>query len=253
MPVKRFLARVGKARSRRLRHSAAAPVVIRHPVSTWRRMVILVGSGLLALVLGAGLFLAGQISVGDDRFLKLGRIKDLASEVDRLKSENARLTEAYNSTSTQLEIERGARKPLESQVGHLEDERNRLNRDLALFDNLFPADAGSSQPSIRSFRVEPIIASGSPSAWRFRALVMRGGKAKDSFKGMFRLQVRYRLNGREIMADTPESGRITEPIELQRYRRVEGHFRSPPGATLLGATAQVMQNERLITELKFHP
>lgn len=216
-------------------------------------MLIWSGVVLLVLALAGGLFFAGRISAGDNYFKNLSKLRELSSEIDRLGKENHHLTEAYNTASTQLEIERGARKALESQIARLEDERNRLNRDLALFDNLFPTDGQSSVPTIRSFRVEPIIASGAPSTWRYRALVMRGGKATDSFSGTFRLQVRYRMNGQEILANTAEAGRTSEPLELQRYRRIEGHFQAPAGATLLGATAQVMQNGKLVAESRFRP
>lgn len=253
MPFKPFSARSDKTRPRRLRHPVASPVVIRHTVSARRRMLAWTLTALLVLAAGLALFIAGRISAGDNRMLGKLRGDDLAGQIGQLKSENTRLTEAYNKAATQLAIERGARKTLEAQVGRLEDERDRLNRDLALFDNLFPTDGQSSLPTIRSFRIEPVMSSGTPSTWRYRALVMRGGKSADSFKGQFRLQVRYRLDGREIQADSEQNGRSSQDIELQRYRRIEGHFQSPPGATLLGATAQVMQNGKPVAESRFKP
>jgi outer membrane murein-binding lipoprotein Lpp len=216
-------------------------------------MVAWVALATLVLVLGLAAFIAGRISAGDVHILGNRQISELSTQISQLKSDNARLTDAYNSAATQLEIARGARKTLEAQVGRLEDERDRLNRDLALFDNLFPTNGQSSLPTIRSFRIEPVMSSGTPSTWRYRALVMRGGKSTDSFKGQFRLQVRYRLDGRDIQAASEENGRSSQPIELQRYRRIEGHFQSPPGATLLGATAQVMQNGKPVAESRFKP
>lgn len=209
---------------------------------------------LAALLLSAALFAAGRLSAGDGSLLNLGQVSTLTAQLKQSKSENARLVEAYNNTATQLEIERGARKTLESQVARLEDERDRLNRDLALFDNLFPSGGDQSKlPTIRSFRVEPIIASATPSTWRYRVLVMRGGKTTDTFRGQFRLTVRYKLNGHEIQATSAENGNSTQDLELQRYRRIEGHFQAPTGATLLGATAQVMQNGKPIAESRFRP
>jgi hypothetical protein len=253
MAFKRFSARADKTRPRRLRHPVAAPVVIRHSVSARRRVLTWTLMAMLALALGLALFIAGRISAGDKRLLGNLQGDGLAGQIGQMKSDNARLTEAYNKAATQLEIERGARKTLEAQVGRLEDERDRLNRDLALFDNLFPTDGQSSLPTIRSFRIEPVMSSGTPSTWRYRALVMRGGKSTDNFKGQFRLQVRYRLDGQEVQATSEANGRSSQTIELQRYRRIEGHFQSPAGATLLGATAQVMQNGRPVAESRFKP
>jgi hypothetical protein len=259
MPIKRFLAHAAARRDKhRLPHrrsntKIASKVVIRKPVPWQRRLLYGLVIALAVGAIGYGLFIAGQMSVGFNSFRTLGRIRDLSTENDTLRDSNTKLTDAYNSVTTQLNIERGARNTLEAQVSKLEDERSQLNRDLALFDNLFPTSGQGSLPTIRGFRVEPVVAAGANSAWRYHILVMRGGKSEGTFKGTFRLQVRYRQAGQEIHAQTPANGNITEAMEFQRYRRIEGDFQAPPGAAMLGATAQLVQNGRIIAESAFRP
>lgn len=259
MPIKHFLARTAARRDkqrslRRRGQTAIVPRVIISRPASWRRRLLLGGAlVLVAGTTGFGLYIAGQLSAGYDSLHSAGRIRDLAAENARLEASNAKLTGAYNATTTQLDIERGARKTLEIQVHKLEDERSRLNRDLALFDNLFPTAKQNNLPAIRSFRIEQVVASATPATWRYRVLVMRDAQAQGSFAGEFQLQVSYRLNGQEIQAQTPAAGKVSEPLQFQHYRRVEGRFQVPPGAVIVGATTRVVENGRLIAESVFRP
>lgn len=256
MPIKSFLARRSARRGllrRKAKNQIASRVVIRKPVSWQRRLL---WGGLIAvgtLLAGGGLFLAGQYSAGYDSFGSVRRIAGLTEANTGLRSQNEELSAALKSTTTQLHIEQGARQTMAGQIAKLEDERDRLNRDLALFDNLFPSSDSDGQPTIRGFRIEPASAAGNPGSWRYRILIMRPGKAKDTFLGDVRLQVRYRLDGHDIVARTPETGNMVERLEFQRYQRVEGHFQLPAGAKLLGATARVMENGRLVAESIYRP
>ncbi|MDD4881913.1 MAG: hypothetical protein PHR30_04460 [Gallionellaceae bacterium] len=256
MPIKSFLAR-RRARRGDLRHKAkthiASRVVIKKPVSWQRRLL---WGGLIAVVAvlaGAGLFVAGQYTAGYDSLSTGRRMATLEQANSGLRTQNEELSTTLKTTTTQLHIEQGARQSMASQIVKLEDERSRLNRDLALFDNLFPSSDSDGQPSIRGFRIEPASAAGNPGSWRYRILIMRPGKARDSFVGDAQLQVRYRLDGHDIVARTPETGNISEHLEFQRYQRVEGHFQAPAGAKLLGATARVMDNGRLVAESIYRP
>jgi hypothetical protein len=259
MPIKRFLARAAARRDkskplrRRSHTTIASHVVIRRPVTWQRRLLLWLVLAVAAGSVGIGLFIFGQWSAGFNSLQSASRIYDLKTESARLKDMNAKLSDAYNVASTQLAIERGARGSLEKQIGKLEEERNQLSRDLALFENLFPASGQDSQPTIRSFRIEPVSSPGAPASWQYRILVMQGGQTQVEFKGMFQLQVRYRQNGQEFTARSIDNGNITEPLAFQRYRRIEGRFQPPAGAVMLGATARVMQNGRPVAESAFHP
>lgn len=257
MPIKRFIARTRSGWDKRRpsrRHAPAAlasQVVIRKPMSR-RRLLLL--AALLALAVGAagfGLFRAGQLSAGYDAARSIDRIQDLAAGNTLLQEQNAKLQVDYNRAATQLGIERGARQTMEAQIHKLEDEHSQLEQDLALFDNLFPTGKQDNLPAIRSFRVESL--AGTPNTWRYRVLVMRGGRAKGDFSGNFQLQVRYRLDGRETLARTPETGNVLQPLQFQRFRRIEGRFHIPPGGVILGAVAQVVENGTLVAESVFHP
>lgn len=255
MPIKSFLSRRSGRRGgfyRRGKSPLTARVVIRKPVS-WGRRLLWGGLALVAAVLaGAGLFIAGQYSAGYASVGSALELRALNEENGQLQDRIAELSDTFASTTTQLHIEQGARKTMEGQMLKLEEERNRLSRDLALFDNLFPS-GGDGLPTIRGFRIEPVGTAGSPGAWRYRLLIMRAGKNQGGFAGDVQVQVRYRLDGHDILARTPESGNISEHVEFDRYQRVEGHFQAPNGAKLLGAIARVVENGRPVAESVYQP
>ncbi|NTV94954.1 MAG: hypothetical protein HGA75_06000 [Thiobacillus sp.] len=256
MPIKSFFARRAARRGlfhRRTKTQLTSRVVISKPVSWQSRLL---WGGLIAVVAavgGAGLFIAGQSSAGYDSFGAARRIAELERENADLRGHNGELSATLNTATTQLSIEKGAHQSMEAQILKLEEERNRLSRDLALFDNLFPSTGDDGQPTIRGFRIEPASAAGSPGAWRYRLLIMRPGKSQDTFVGDIQLQVRYRLDGQDRLAQTPEAGKISEHLEFQRYQRVEGQFQAPAGAKLLGAVARVMENGRPVAESIYRP
>ncbi|MDD3530044.1 MAG: hypothetical protein PHS77_09240 [Gallionellaceae bacterium] len=249
MPIKSYLARLTARRGGHThRNHAAARVVIKKPVSWQKRLFWGALLTLTTVLTGVGLFIGGQYSVGYNSFDVTRRIASLTQENSDLRAHNEELSDALKTATTQLHIEQGARRSMEGQILRLEDERNRLNRDLALFDNLFPTAGAEGRPIIRGFRIEP--AGGS---WRYRILIMRPGRSQDTFSGNLQIQVRYRQDGRDILATTPETGKISERLQFQRYQRVEGHFQAPDGAKLLGAVARVMENDRLVSESIYKP
>lgn len=251
MPIKSFLARRAARRfGRRPRHHVASRVVIRKPVSLRTRLL---WGGLIAIAViaaGAGLFLAGQYSAGYASVTSLLRQRELTDENHRLRAQTAELSDTLATITTQLRIEQGARKSMEGQIARLDEERNRLSRDLAVFENLFPSNGEPGQPSIRGFQVEQ---AGTPGAWRYRLLLMRPGKPDGSFAGEIRLQVSYRQDGRDVAAQTREAGKVEEAVRFERYQRIEGEFQAPAGAKLLGASARLMENGRPVAESTYRP
>jgi hypothetical protein len=260
MPIKTFLARRGPGQGRKTRpgsHRArshlATPMVIGRPPS-WRRRALWATAGtVLAVATGIGLYLAGQLSAGYDSLRTRADLAALREANAELQARSTQLALAHDHAAAQLRIELGARQALEAQVRRMEEERGRLSQDLALFENLFPASGTDDRPAIRGFRIEPLGAAAPPSAWRYRVLVMRGGQPKEEFKGEFRLQVRYRLGNREIAAADPAGGNVSSALQFRTYQRIEGQFQPPRGAVLLGATARVEENGKLVSESAFRP
>lgn len=256
MPIKSFLAHRASRRSalhRKGKTHIGTRVVIKKPLS-WQKRLLWGGLIAVAAILaGVGLFLAGQYSAGYASIDSALALRALKNENGRLRADAEALSERLEATTTQLHIEQGARKSMDAQIVKLETERNRLNRDLALFDNLIPSNGDDDRPSIRGFSIEPAGVPDNPRAWRYRLLIMRPGKALDSFVGDIRLQVRYSLDGREILAATAATGKIEAPLEFTRYQRIEGQFQAPAGAKLLGAVARVMENGKPVAESIHQP
>lgn len=260
MPIKNFLAhrslgRMHKARlpGGRQRTHMASRMVIGRPPSWWRRSLWIAGTLILAGATGFGLYIAGQRSAGYDGFSARKSIADLRIENADLRTRHDQLTKAHDGVLAQLRIEQGARQALEAQVGRMEEERGRLSQDLALFENLFPSNGKDGMPAIRGFRIEPVGTATPPSTWRYRVLVMRDGQPRDEFNGNFRLSVRYRINNREVVAAAPGAGNVASTLRFRTYQRIEGSFQAPRTAVLLGATARVEENGKLVSESVFRP
>lgn len=219
------------------------------------RLARLLWAGLAVagtLLLGGGLFVAGQYSAGHASLDSALTQRAQAAEIARLRDRLADSERQFAEINTQWRIDQGARSTLEAQVRKLDEERNRLSRDLAVFENLFPSSGPAGQPSVRGFRIEPASVGGGDGRWRYRLLIMRSGTG-NRFQGEIQLQVRYRMDGREVHAASPAQGRVSERLEFERYQRVEGEFQAPAGAKVLGAIARVMENGRPVAESTTQP
>lgn len=255
MPIKSFFRRRGGLRGGLGPHGRShitSRLVISKPVSLRKRLLWGGLAALVAALAGAGLFLAGQYSAGFSSLDSALRLRALMEENEGLRKRVVELSDNLASITTQLRIDQGARATLEAQMLKLEEDRNRLSRDLALFENLFPSSGVEGQPTIRGFRIEPASTTGNPGDLRYRLLIMRSART-GSFSGDVQVQVRYRQDGREVLAQTPDTGRVQERIEFDRYQRMEGRFQAPQGAKLLGAVARVMENGRPVAESTFQP
>jgi uncharacterized protein HemX len=149
MPIKSFLARRAGQRGvfpRKPRNHIATRVVIKKPAS-WHARLIWGGLTALAVLLGGGgLFLAGQYSAGHASIESTLRLRQLTQENHALRAENAQFSDTLASVTTQLRIEQGARQTMAEQITKLEEERARLSRDLAQFENLLPGGSNSPPP-----------------------------------------------------------------------------------------------------------
>lgn len=253
MPIKSFLTGSSLRRGRSGRGKAIAPHVVISKPESWSSRVLLASvMAVLAMSLGIGLFFAGQYSAGYAVLQSNSRIRDLAQENSQLRTQVKGLSDSLAATATQLHIEQGARQSMESQLSKLEEERDRLTRDLTLFENLFPSNESSDQPNIRGFRIEP-ASTANPDEWRYRLLIMRPGNHPKDFVGEMQLETRYQANGKVVQANSRESGQVRETLKFDRYQRMEGHFKTPPGTKLLGALVRVVENGRPIAESTYQP
>src|SRR5258708_8128481 len=146
-----------------------------------------------------------------------------------LESEDARLRSIADASESRLKIEKTAQSQLASQVKVLEDENNRVKEDLAFFENLVPSERRGEKVSIHRFKVERDVL---PGEFRYRLLVLQGGRLDREFHGSLQLVVEMQQEGRDatiIIPDSAETGSTSFKLNFKYFRRVEGTFRVPAG------------------------
>jgi hypothetical protein len=124
----------------------------------------------------------------------------------------------------------------------LEDENNRLKEDLAFFENLVPSERRGEKVSIHRFKVERDVL---PGEFRYRLLVLQGGRLDREFHGSLQLVVEMQQEGRDatiVIPDSTETGSTSFKLNFKYFRRVEGTFRVPAGARVRTVQARILEN-----------
>ena len=211
-----------------------------HVAWYWRWFGMLVFLSL-ALALAAWMYDAGRRFAGFDRGELQDEFARLRDSMTRLESEAARLRSIANASESRLKIEQTAQSQLAAQVKTLEDENNRLREDLAFFENLVPSERRGEKVSIHRFKVERDVL---PGEYRYRLLVLQGGKLDREFHGSLQLVVEMQQDGRDATIVIPDSTDASASYKLnfKYFRRVEGTFRVPAGAKVRTIQARILEN-----------
>jgi hypothetical protein len=220
--------------------SAPRMTVQTHVAWYWRWLGMLVFLSL-ALALGAWMYDAGRRFAGFDRSELQNEVTRLRESMSRLESEAARLRAIANASESRLKIEQTAQSQLASQVKTLEDENNSLKEDLAFFENVVPPERRGEKVSIQRFKVERDVL---PGEFRFRLLVLQGGKLDREFHGSLQLVVEMQQDGRDATMVIPDSSdaSATYKLNFKYFRRIEGTFRVPAGAKVRTIQARILEN-----------
>lgn len=207
--------------------SAPRMTVQTHIAWYWR----LLGLVLLlscSFALAAWIYDAGRRFAGFDSGEARQAMSQLHERVSTLTKENAALRASVNASESKLQIERTVQTQLGKQVKALEDENARLKEDLAFFDNLIPSARQDSTLLINRFRVDPGTL---PGEFRYRLLLLQGGRRDKPFQGSLQLLVSLQQGGKDAIITLPEAGEAQAyTIAFKYLQRVEGTFRVAPDA-----------------------
>ena len=227
--LKRFRGRFG---------ISAPKMTVRTHVAWYWRWLGMVATLALSLVIAAWLYDAGRRFAGFDRSEVEQELAQLRESVIRLEAEAKRLRSIADASESRLKIEQSAQAQLSAQVRTLEEQNTRLKEDLAFFENLTPA---GDKLSIHRFKVE---ADAIPGEYRYRLLVLQGGRRDREFNGSLQLVIGVRENGRDgmiILPDQASAGNPAYRLQFKYFQRVEGTFKVPPKAKVVTVQARVME------------
>jgi hypothetical protein len=226
-----------------LRFGISAPkmTVRTHVAWYWRWL----GTMLLlavSLALAAWMYDAGRRFAGFDRTeleLEVSKLKDSLSQV---KGEAADLRSIATASESRLKIEQAAQTQLAGQVKALEDENNRLREDLAFFETLIPAERRGDKVSILGFKVDRDVL---PGEYRYRLLVLQGGKRDRGFSGSLQLIIEVQRDGKSdmiLMPNPSDAGSAAFKLSFKYFHRVEGTFRVPAEVKVKAVQVRVMES-----------
>ena len=215
----------------RQRFGIAAPrVAVRTHVPWYLRWLLLAVLLAFSVALAAWMYDAGRRFAGFDRSEVQDELSGMRRELQSTREELAKLREIANAAGSKMSIERTAQARLAQQIRSLEQDNARLREDLAIFENMFSADARSTQAlNIQRFKVEP---DGLPGEYRYRMLLLTGNRRdRGDFQGRMELLVGVQQEGRNAIIVIPDRAAPDSPafkLGFRNFFRVEGTFRVDP-------------------------
>ncbi|MEK7361745.1 MAG: DUF6776 family protein [Pseudomonadota bacterium] len=219
--------------------SAPRMTVTTHVAWYWRMLGLVVVLSC-SLALAAWMYDAGRRFAGFDRSESEQELSQLRESAGKLAQETAELRASVNASESKLQIERAAQTQLGRQVKALEDENVRLKEDLAFFENLIPGEHRDNTLLINRFRVDP---GALPGEFRYRLLLLQGGRREKSFQGNLQLLVTLQQDGKSAIITLPEAGSAPAyKISFKYFQRVEGTFRVAPGAKVKMVQVRIFES-----------
>jgi len=219
--------------------SAPRMTVQTHVAWYWRILGLVVVLSC-SFALAAWMYDAGLRFAGFDRSEAEQELSLLREAVGRLSQESAVLRASVNASESKLQIERSAQTQLGKQVKALEDENARLKEDLAFFENLIPSEHRDNTLLINRFRVDP---GALPGEFRYRLLLLQGGRRDKPFQGNLQLLVTLQQDGKDAIMTLPEEGEAQAyKISFKYFQRIEGTFRVAPGARVKMVQVRIFES-----------
>lgn len=225
----------------RQRFGISAPrMTVKTHVAWYWRMLGLVAVLSCSFALASWIYDAGRRFAGFDRSQAEQELSQLHESVGRLTEETKGLRASVNASESKLQIERAAQTQLGRQVKALENENARLKEDLAFFENVMPSENRDNALFINRFRVE----SGAlPGEFRYRLLLLQGGRHDKPFQGKLQLRVNLQQDGKDATITLPEERAAPAyKVSFKYFQRVEGTFRVAPGAQVKMVEVRIFED-----------
>lgn len=164
----------------------------------------------------------------------------LDATVQKQQAELAELNAKTAAAERQLQIERATYGDLERQVKTLSQENASLKEDLAFFQSL-TATGKDGAVSVNRFRLLPDPV---PGEYRYQLLLVQTGERVKEFKGRLQFVLNLQQDGRKvILMLPPDSERSAKEFQVnfKLFQRIEGMFRIPANATVVGLQVRVFE------------
>lgn len=228
----------------RQRFGISAPrVAVRTHFPWYWRALAIVTLLSVSLALARWVYDAGRSIAGFDSANSAKVIEELQERARVLSAELAAAKTTAAAAEASVKIERAAQERLALQVRALERENAALKQDLSFFEGLMPEATGSGEASVKISRLR-VERDGEGGPYRFRVLVVHSAsKAQRDFKGELVFVLRVRQDGKDAMITHPQNGSGDRlQLDVKHFQRAEGLLPVPPGSTLVGVEARIVQD-----------
>ena len=228
----------------RQRFGISAPklAIKTHVAWYWRALAGIVVLSI-SLALAVWIYDAGRRIAGFHSNESIREIQSLSNHVMELDTELTKLRSLAGSGESSLQIERVTQQRLVRQVKALELENAALKEDLAFFEGLMPASEAGEDAGVKIDNLR-ITQDGALGEYRYRMLVLNGGRQAKDLKGTLQLLIKMRLGDKDAMITLP-SGAESVPqrfrFDIKHFHRLDGVFSIPPEAVITGVEARLLQ------------
>ncbi|MCP5266453.1 MAG: hypothetical protein H6934_10070 [Burkholderiaceae bacterium] len=170
-----------------------------------------------------------------------GRIAEAKARDASNAQERDRLSAQISAARSQTRVEQATVVNLTKQLRSIEAENIRLKSDLIYLETLLPSSGAEGVIEIRRLQVVP---DAQPNNYRYRALLMQGGRNVAEFTGNLQLLVALTHDGRKSTLVIPKrsdtDNAAAMKVSFKRYSRVEGRFELPAGAKVRSVQLRVL-------------
>ncbi len=184
---------------------------------------------------GSGLELAGFYRGETQK--ELTRLRE---QVARLEAENAQLDTQVAQYERQIQIEQASNQETSGQLKNLSDENDRLQEDLAFFQNLTAMHGKEGDLGVHRLKLER---DKMPGEYHLRMLLVQSGQRVREFNGSYQLVATILMNGQQTTHLFPQNASDNAQFRLgfRYYQRVEQSIQLPPDAKLESIQVRIFE------------
>ncbi len=196
---------------------------------------VLASLGLAWWAYGSGLELAGFYRGETQR-----ELAGLREQVAKLEIENTQLSTQVAQYERQIQIEQASSQETSKQLKNLSDENDRLQEDLAFFQNLTAMHGKEGDLGVHRLRLER---DKMPGEYHLRMLLVQSGQRAKEFNGSYQLVATVLKGGLRTTHLFPQDASDNAQFQLsfKYYRRVEQSIQLPQDAQLENIQVRIFE------------
>jgi hypothetical protein len=228
------------------RFGITAPrMAVRAHVPWYWRWFGIVAIGALVAGVGWATYDFGMTFAGFRQSEAARALAQLSEEIAQRDAELAQLRSRAAAAERQLQIERATYADVSRQMKVLTNENAALREDLAFFQSLIPAAAGSKEAPAVTINRARVQAEAVPGEYRYRLLLVQTGQRVKEFQGSVQLVLSVEQDDRKFIVMLPPEGQRSPreyQVSFKFFQRVEGTFKVPSGAVVKSLQVRVFEN-----------